>query len=138
MPWVAIMTVDNRVGIGCVACCKSNNSNTNFARFAVRTPKSVIITNLKKHEGSEVHCQAVAEWFGMELPSQKKAAPSTDEFQAVWNVLKTEKSVEAAAAPMFRSKVQKKAYCLGEAVRIMDRSRNFSVSLTTLFKPSLN
>lgn len=117
--WLAPKITDGVWGLGCVICSAAGFTS-DFANFTVRT--YVHKGNLKRHNVSAQHQEAL-NMLGMDnTETNKKLTPTMDEFK---QVLDHRRGVTSLSLPLKsigrRWKLQKMQWCLAEGAREMMR-----------------
>lgn len=91
----------------------------------IRTPASLQLGHLKRHQDSEAHRLAVKHLSskqGAKLAFDLRGAPPVSEFKLVWQAAKDGTSTQRVASVGTQKKITRMRWCLAEGCRIVWRA----------------
>lgn len=115
--WIDAKVTSGVWGLGCRICAAAGQRDT-FSTFRVASGH---LGNLKRHQATNRHAQALAKLGLAPRAPNAKAAPSEEDFQKVLRHILSDGSLEEEGVCGGRWKLRRMIWALAEAKREMDR-----------------
>ncbi len=141
--WLAVRTRPHGISLGCWVCARFAPDSGPYAAFQISSKGAVHMTNFRKHASQLVHKRSVATYElhlslanGCKLPAvpnaDDNAAPSPEEFG------RTLQAIAHGQAILQSKKGTKLAFCLHEAMKIVDQKHAWQTQFVSLIRDERN